>query len=449
MTPCVDSCFFPPGTSKKLPPLKPPGFPAKWTRICLALGTCLGGWRLVSAGSRCCRRCLNKMRGSILQKQIGNHFGNYRFLKAPDWSRHKIMISLKVQESGEKSWIGFQSFILGFTESARFIRSWLTIGNVKFWNDPDVENWHGDNYETYHDLSQYNDIAWYIYNCMIHIYVYINIYAYTYIHTYTHTHTAFRKHHKNHSATPLARLLPTVVQDLAPPMLHWCTVRPVDTRSGLWGDHFPIPPFIWVFSNYLGAENWDGSLFLWCFLVPSGHSSTRNTGEQSEPKPSITICTNKKKWHPTRSAFFMACGQFCLIRWHRFSEIFGFPQIFSTFWVIVVQKEQSAFACDLRQVAGRQVDSQSLRPHVFLNTEIFTSCLASPTVCRNLVVLDSKKYPTAGLRGQRLENPFLRVEKPWRRWFSFERKVGMIIFCLYMKVILQKPERPANHLFFF
>ena len=160
MTPCVDSCFFPPGTSKKLPPLKPPGFPAKWTRICLALGTCLGGWRLVSAGSRCCRRCLNKMRGSILQKQIGNHFGNYRFLKAPDWSRHKNMISLKVQESGEKSWIGFQSFILGFTESARFIRSWLTIGNVKFWNDPDVENWHGDNYETYHDLSQYNDIAW-------------------------------------------------------------------------------------------------------------------------------------------------------------------------------------------------------------------------------------------------------------------------------------------------
>ena len=102
MTPCVDSCFFPPGTSKKLPPLKPPGFPAKWTRICFALGTCLGGWRLVSAGSRCCRRCLNKMRGSILQEQIGNHFGNYRFLKAPDWSRHKIMISLKVQESGEK-----------------------------------------------------------------------------------------------------------------------------------------------------------------------------------------------------------------------------------------------------------------------------------------------------------------------------------------------------------
>ena len=107
------------------------------------------------------------------------------------------------------------------------------------------------------------------------------------------------------------------------------------------------------------------------------------------------------------------------------------PQIISTFWVIVVQKEQSVFTCDLRQVAGRQVDSQSLRPHVFLNTEIFTSCLASPTVCRNLVVLDSKKYPTAGLRGQRLENPFLRVEKPWRRWFLFERKVGMIFLFVH------------------
>ena len=167
-------------------------------------------------------------------------------------------------------------------------------------------------------------------------------------------------------------------------------------------------------------KNWDGFLFLWCFLVPSGHSSTRNTGEQSEPKPSITICTNKY-WHRRWSAFFMA--------W--FSEISGFPQIFSTFWVIVAQKEQSVFTCDLRQVAGRQVDSQSLRPHVFLNTEIFTSCLASPTVCWNLVVLDSKKYPTAGLRGQRLENPFLRVEKPWRRWFLLKERVGMIFLFVH------------------
>ena len=70
------------------------------------------------------------------------------------------------------------------------------------------------------------------------------------------------------------------------------------------------------------------------------------------------------------------------------------------------------------------------------------------------MVLDSKKYPTAGLRGQRLENPFLRVEKAMVTSLIFvERKVGMIFFvcfvCLYMKVILQKPERPANHLFFF
>lgn len=147
---------------------------------------------------------------------------------------------------------------------------------------------------------------------------------------------------------------------------------------------FPVGQAIPTSSLTISVQkNWDGFLFLWCFLVPSGHSSTRNTGEQSEPKPSITICTNKY-WHPTWSAFFMACGQFCLIRWHRFSEISGFP---TDFLDILGNRRPKRTIClhswRLRQVAGRQVDSQSLRPHVFLNTEIFTSCLASPTVCRN------------------------------------------------------------------
>ena len=99
-----------------------------------------------------------------------------------------------------------------------------------------------------------------------------------------------------------------------------------------------------------------------------------------------------------------------------------------------------------RQVAGRQVDSQSLRPRVFLNAEIFTSCLASPTVCRNLVVLDSKK-PHGRSYGSTIGESILCGKNPWRRWFLLKERLGWFLFVCTL-VIPQKPERPANHLFF-
>lgn len=47
------------------------------------------------------------------------------------------------------------------------------------------------------------------------------------------------------------------------------------------------------------------------------------------------------------------------------------------------------------------------------------------------MVLDSKKYPTAGLRGQRLENPFLRVEEAMTSLIFVDRKVGMFFLFVH------------------